>query len=102
MGTHVHLKTRFMNVAGVVKKEQYANGGLALVMFDVDGTPYGKLSVNLQQYGLKPAEGFVYVPDYSENAGLPAALQEAGLAYEVSRVAFGPYGTQAALMRVTF
>lgn len=80
----------------LVSRGAYPGGELALTL-DAGGEPLTVASVNLAPaYGLVPAEGCIFVKDYGENAGLLAALAEAGVLRPTGRtVSFGPWGTTA-------
>lgn len=84
----------------VAKFGRYSNGSLALSLETLDGEPLATASVNLQEYGLLPPDGHIYVKNYSEGAGLAEALEQAGVAVPVGVVEFGPFSTTATLMRI--
>lgn len=49
-----------------------------------------RLSISLEQYGISPAPGNVFIKDYSEHAGLAQRLVAAGLVTIVGCVTAGP------------
>ena len=59
-----------------VAKEQYRDGSLALTINDPLGDHIATVSVWI---ATAPAEGCIWVKDYSENQGILAALVEAGV-----------------------
>lgn len=99
------IHARYVHITdGDVRVRQYADETLALTAesVDEDGFPEKEtLSVNLTDYHLNPGEGHVFVKDYAEHEGLPDALEEAGLGRIVERIAFGPFGTEAALFALS-
>lgn len=54
-----------------------------------------RLSTDLSAYGLLPAEGNVFVKDWSEHAGVADSLVLAGLARRTREVEVGPFGSTA-------
>lgn len=92
---YVHMPTATVTVG------KYTDGTVA-VMANNSDEPWDDevLSVNLGGYEMYPPEGHVYVRDYSEHEGLPAALEAAGIATVVERLSFGPHGVKGALMRL--
>lgn len=98
-----NIKARFVDIEGgaIDDNVHYGNGDRALAVWHAEC--YGRpetLSVNLEQLGLRPPEGHVYVKDVSEHEGLPDALVKAGIAEKVREVEFGDYDSKAWLMRV--
>jgi hypothetical protein len=81
----------------VVSFTRYRDGSPAMLAtgYSEDGPEQEVVSVNLTAYGLIPDEGNVFVPDYSENEGLPAALVAAGVGTIVREFEFGPHSTKA-------
>ena len=94
--TYVHMTD------AVVTRGKYHGGGLAVVAeAEVDGfNERETLSVNLEAYGLTPAEDTFYVKDYGPHEGLADALVKAGIATKLEPQArtFGPHDTTAWLM----
>lgn len=87
-------------------REEYMDGTAALScsVWDTDYEEYvpGEvLSTNLGGYGLYPAEGNVFIKDYSEHKGLTDSLVEGGAVEVVRKVTFGPFNTNAYEVKVT-
>ena len=63
-----------------LRKGRYGDGSTALVAYSEYGEVLAKLTVCLQDYGLKPRdEQHVFIKNYSENEGVLAGLQTAGV-----------------------
>lgn len=75
-------KMDYEQYKAVVMRSKYMNNdNLALMLIDEeDGSPIATITVNTED---KLPEGFGYVKNYSENAGIMEALQEEGLVKEV-------------------
>lgn len=58
------------------------------------------LSINLARYGLRPADGCVFVKGWSERAGLAESLEEQGLVEIKGRLVVGPFNSPAYEVRV--
>lgn len=58
------------------------------------------LSTSLASYGLLPAEGCVFVKDWSEHAGLTESLEQQGLVEIVGRRVVGPFSSTTYEVRV--
>lgn len=101
----VNIDTKYVHISdGTLVPQRYDDGSLALqVQYMYDGYPEVEtLSVNLSFYGLcTPDDQHIWVKDYAENEGLPAALIEAGIATEVRDERVGPFNTRVVLMRLT-
>lgn len=95
----ITLTADHWSLTGTLSEGHYGDGSLALQLFTDEGPE--TLTVNLIAYGLTAPPGHVFVPDYSEHAGLPAALAAAGVAVPVEAITFGPFDTAAVLMKVT-
>jgi hypothetical protein len=100
----VTIETRYMHITdGELVKAQYDDGSLAVqIEYDTgEGYPEREtISVNLSFYGMVPPEGHIYVKDYAESEGLPAALVAAGIASEVSDEHIGPFNVRVVLMKL--
>lgn len=94
------LNAKYVRGTGDITKAAYENGSMALCFDAGGGDGFDTLSVNLVAYGLVAPDGHVYVRNYSEGEGLADALAEAGVAWPVSIVTFGPHDTTATLMKV--
>jgi hypothetical protein len=81
------MKTvRFADRDCVVEKSRYTNGRPALVLNDPrDGEQIAVATVNLPDVPAGPNE--VFIKDYSENAGMLAALEAAGVVRATGDVA---------------
>lgn len=58
------------------------------------------LTVDLLASGYVAFPGEIFVRDYSEHFGLPAALVAAGICEEVEEISIGPFGSRVARMRM--
>ena len=58
------------------------------------------LTVNMLGAGYVAFPGEVFVRDYSEHSGLPAALVAVGVCEEVEKISTGPFGAGVSRMRV--
>ena len=58
------------------------------------------LTVSLLRDGYVAFPGQIFVRDYSEHFGLPAALVAAGICGEVEEISIGPFGSRVVRMRV--
>jgi hypothetical protein len=75
-------KPKIVHFAGhdcTVQVERYvSNGHTALFLYDAkNGEPVATATVNLRDFSLQPNQ--VFIKDYSENKGMLAALQNAGI-----------------------
>ena len=57
----------------------YPDGTPAIQLFDPNEGPLTTATISLAAYGRYPRPGFVFIRDYDANAGLYAALLEAGV-----------------------
>lgn len=99
----ININTKYVHITdGTLVRQMYDDGSLALqVEYEYDGYPEREtLSVNLSFYGMVPPEGHIYVKDYAESEGLPAALVAAGIASEVSDERIGPFNVRVVLMKL--
>lgn len=80
------MKTmRFRGWNCEIRKAEYENGNLALLLVDADnGEPIAKASVNPPDDDCL-SDGEIAVKDYSENAGMLQALLDAGIVEETGR-----------------
>ena len=58
------------------------------------------LTVDLLASGYVAFPGEVFVRDYSEHSGLPAALAAVGVCELVEKISIGPFGSRVVRMRV--
>ena len=58
------------------------------------------LTVSLLRDGYVAFPGQIFVRDYSEHFGLPAALVAAGICEEVEEISVGPFDSRVVRMRV--
>ena len=80
----------------------YPDESDALLLYCNDGGPPEKLSINLAAWRPKPKPLHVYVKNYSEHAGLPAALVKSCAMEKVAEVSYGPFDSSAWLLEVKF
>lgn len=77
------------------------NAGLqALTITDPATGEEEVLSVNLTDYGYIAFPGEIFVKDWSEHRGLPAALEQAGIATVKAPIKVGPFSSTAYRMRL--
>ncbi|MCF2572860.1 hypothetical protein [Brevibacterium sp. UCMA 11754] len=72
----------------------------ALAQIDVETGEDEVLSVDLSEYGYVPAPGEIFVKDWSEHRGFPAALQAAGVGDIIEEVFVGPFVSRAHRVRL--
>jgi hypothetical protein len=77
---------------------RHDRGAGTLDLLDEEGVE--RLSTDPSVYGCVAGMGEVFIKDYSEHAGLPTALEEAGLVDLIQHVAVGPWSSPAVLVRV--
>lgn len=70
--------------AGYIGIEQYRNGEVALTVTSEDGEPQATATVAIQ--GAPSAPDHVWLKGWSENEGLPEALEAAGLVTLTGRI----------------
>lgn len=58
------------------------------------------LSISLASYGLRPADGCVFVKDWTEHAGLAESLEKQGLVEIKDRLVVGRFNSTAYEVRV--
>lgn len=72
------MKVKFKEWDCNMEKRTYYNGRLALQLTDTeDGSPIATATVNIPEIDLN--EGEVLIKDYSENEGMFATLEAAGI-----------------------
>jgi hypothetical protein len=79
----IHVSTQYINEDAIIARRTYPNGSTALCLDGLDGEHLAVATVALEQL---PAEGHVFIKDWSENAGMLACLQGAGVIGDVVRV----------------
>ena len=100
------IETEFIHMAAArIDVGHYSTGALSLTATETDPTSstHGSretLTVNLTGYGLIAAPGCIWVRDYSEHTGLPAALETAGLATIIDRRTIGPHDGPVAYLEL--
>lgn len=67
----------------------------------VDDEGPESLATSLRAYGLLPAPGNVFIKDWSEHAGLTAALESQGLVKKVRELSVGPFSSTAFEVEIT-
>lgn len=80
--TTVTLDADYIQGDVILDATTYPNGSTALVLLDTDGQQLGVATVALDEL---PDDGNVFIKDWSENSGLLAALQRAGIVGSVIR-----------------
>lgn len=79
---------------------EYEDGSPAIQLF-TNGEPLATATVCLAGYRIQPPEGDrVYLKDWSENAGLPAALMGLGLVEFYGDFRVGPHGALVVEARI--
>lgn len=74
-----------------VEVTRYNSGGLALRLWE-DGELYSICSINLEEYGLTPEAGCVWIKAYAEGEGMPEILAQTGVVTLTGEWAeVGPY-----------
>lgn len=81
-------------------KVEYDPGQQALTITDPTTGEEEVLSVNPTEYGYIAFPGEVFVKDWSEHQGLPAALEQAGIATVKAPITVGPFASTAYRMRL--
>lgn len=79
-------KTRTLKHMGapvVLAFERYMNGRLAIELLGTDGEPWAHCTVNMVDH--IPAEGCVFIKDYSENEGMLKWLERNKIAKATGR-----------------
>lgn len=75
---------KFMGYDCIVEKQRYTNGRPALQLIDAhDGEPFLVATVNLPD--IVAGRNEVFIKDYSENEGILAVLEEAGVVKATGR-----------------
>lgn len=73
-----NFRSKFINYPVTVKRSVYNAGErIALILFDDDGAPAATVTVNLPDVPLAPDE--VILKGWSENEGIPDALERHGI-----------------------
>lgn len=80
--TTIHLDADYIRGGVTVHVTSYGNGSTALILRDRNGEQLGVATVALDE---SPEPGNVFIKDWSENSGLLAALQRAGVVGPVVR-----------------
>jgi len=96
------LKLKYLSDTGTLAKGTYRDGSLAVLFVSTNPDSFSRLplSVNLEAYGMIPADGCFFVKNYSEYEGMADAIVEAGIATKVGVFEFGPYDATVTLMRL--
>ena len=77
-------KIKVMGRYTYVEFARYHDNRTAIDLICTNGEPYTTATVNLPGESLEP--GFVFIKDYSENEGVLAALEKAGIVKTTGRV----------------
>jgi len=72
----VHIKSKYTDDDVALEFRKYGNGVPAILGFTLEGEPLFTATVALEQ---KPADGCVMLKGWSENIGIPQALEDAGV-----------------------
>lgn len=93
-------KVKFKEWDCVVVLGKYANNRTAILLKDEnDGEPVATATVNLPDNFLQ--EGYVHIKEWSENSGITADLEKAGIVKSTGlRIPVGPYGSYAILCKL--
>lgn len=78
-----------------------SNNSLAIFLTAEDGEPLSTVSVNLEDYGMVPQAGHIFIKDQDENEGMIDALREAGVIAPTERTVTYGYGVVARECEVT-
>lgn len=68
-----------------IYRGRYGDGSIALQVVDMCGEVLSVATVNLEAYGEHPAQGNVFIKDWSENEGTLQCLVEEGVVSEPVR-----------------
>jgi hypothetical protein len=79
----IRVSTQYISEDAVIERRTYPNGSTALCLDGLDGEHLAVATVALEQL---PAKGNVFIKDWSENTGMLACLQDAGVIGDVVRV----------------
>jgi hypothetical protein len=80
--TTIDVSTRYISEKAVIERRTYPNGSTALCLDSLSGEHLAVATVALEEL---PAEGHVFIKDWSENKGILECLQSAGVVGEVVR-----------------
>lgn len=72
----MHVKTKYVDDDVELVFGKYSNGSTAIQGISLYGEPQFKATVALEEV---PKEGRVFLKGWSENEGIPEALQKAGV-----------------------
>lgn len=65
---------------GLVEFGEYLNGEIAITIYNIEGERIAVASVNMEGKGAKtPGPKHVWLKGWSENEGIPEALEKAGI-----------------------
>jgi hypothetical protein len=92
MAKTFQFRTKYLNDMGVVELGKYIDDSIAIRLTSSFGEPLGVPTVNLQDYGMKPAEGHVFIRDYGQNEGMLVCLVELGIIEKPGRCVPCGYG----------
>lgn len=77
---------------GFIQFGRYQSGEIAMQIVSPDGEPEATATVSLVPYGAEhPGEHGVWLKGWSENEGVPAALEKAGIVTLTGRTHFTGY-----------
>lgn len=78
----IKVSTQYISEDAVIERRTYPNGSIALCLDGLDGEHLAVATVALD---VLPAEGNVFIKDWSENKGMLSCLQGAGIVGNVVR-----------------
>ena len=80
----VHIKTRHINGEVYLKFRNYRDGSVAITATTLYGEPQFTATVALKNETPRP--GHVFLKGWSENEGIPEALEKAGIVKRTGRL----------------
>ena len=72
----IEINTKYVKGEVELRFRKYQNGSTAIQAFSLYGEPEFTATVALDEI---PAKGYVFLKGWSENEGIPNALQKAGI-----------------------
>lgn len=74
-----HLTTKYVDDDVFIEAGRYHDGSLALRLLTDTGEPASIATICLSHLDIKPADGNVFIKDWSENEGMLSGLIAAGI-----------------------
>lgn len=81
----VHLKTKYLDDDVYIEIARYHDNSRAVLFRTELGEPAGVATVCLSDFGEKPADGNIFIKDWSENEGMLKGMQALGIIGEPIR-----------------